>query len=165
MIELIKLNEIESVVEIFDDVKTGMNHKGINQWDFIYPNEKILEMDIIEGNAYGYYNKNEIIAYVSINESFDKEYETVNWHYIDNNPLIIHRLAVKSSAQGKGIAKKLISFVEDKAKFNGYKTIRLDAFSSNPNALGLYKSLGYRYAGDVNLRKGVFHCFEKILSK
>jgi ribosomal protein S18 acetylase RimI-like enzyme len=103
-----------------------------------------------------------LIGYISLNEIFSKEYNSVNWNYIDNGkPLIIHRLAVKSSFQGQGIAKKIIQFAENHAKNNGYRTIRLDAFSKNRQALGLYEKLEYKYAGDVLFRKGVFVCFDK----
>jgi hypothetical protein len=35
--------------------------------------------------------------------------------------------------------------------------------SQNPQALNLYRRLGYRDVGTVTLRKGLFHCFEKAL--
>ncbi|MEI6207692.1 MAG: hypothetical protein WCP20_12990 [Desulfuromonadales bacterium] len=41
-----------------------------------------------------------------------------------------------------------------------YSTIRLDAFAGNPCALALYERLGFRRAGSVSFRKGMFWCFE-----
>lgn len=161
MIELIKINELNAVIEIFKDVTKDMIKKGINQWDSIYPDYEALTKDINDNHAYGYYNNNNLIAYISINEHFAKNYETINWQYFDSRPLIIHRLAVKSKFQGHGIAKKMMCFAEHKAQLEGYSTIRLDAFSKNPYALKLYKSLSYKYVGDVRFRKGIFYCFEK----
>ena len=164
MIKLIEIEEIGSVTEVFKSVIEDMNTKGINQWDSVYPNEEVLCKDIQNKEAYGYYADNEMIGYVSINDKYSEEYKTVEWQYFDNKPFIIHRLAVKSNFQGQGIAKKLIYFAENQAKTQGYKTIRLDAFSQNPNALNLYKKLNYNYVGDVLFRKGLFHCFEKRIN-
>lgn len=47
----------------------------------------------------------------------------------------------------------------------GTYSLRLDAFSENPFALKLYRSLGYRETGTAVFRKGKFYLFEKNLDK
>ncbi len=41
------------------------------------------------------------------------------------------------------------------------EAIRLDAFTENPNALKLYKNLGYKIVGYADWRKGRFYLCEK----
>jgi ribosomal protein S18 acetylase RimI-like enzyme len=163
MIELIKITELQKALDLFEDVTNNMISNGINQWDSIYPNPATITTDIVSNHAHGYYLNNELVGYISINIHYDKEYESVTWEYPDVKPFIIHRLAIKSGFQGMGIAKKLMSFAENTAKSKEHHTIRLDAFSQNPTALSLYQRLGYRLAGKVTFRKGIFYCFEKSL--
>ena len=161
MIKQISIDYLKNAFNIFDDVKRDMVNNGIGQWDDIYPDFKIIENDIINKQAYGYFDNEQLVGYIVSNENFDEDYSAVTWKFTDNQPLIVHRLAVKSTFQGKGVAKKLIQL---KAKKDGCLTIRLDAFSSNPKATGFYKGLGYHLAGKVDFRKGMFYCFEKRIN-
>jgi ribosomal protein S18 acetylase RimI-like enzyme len=88
----------------------------------------------------------------------------VDWKYIHDKSLILHRLAIHPKHQKQGIARKMMAFYEDYAVQNGFKTIRFDTFSENPAAMNLYKSLGYNIPGYVNFKKGKFWVFEKQIS-
>lgn len=165
MIKQISIDNLKKALDIFDDVKRDMINSHIDQWDDIYPDFNIIENDILEKQAYGYFDNEQLVGYIVCNEKFNKEYNDVDWKFHNNTPLIVHRLAVKSKFQGMGVAKRLMQFVEIKAKDDGYLTIRLDAFSSNPKAIGFYQGLGYRLAGQVDFRKGMFYCFEKNIAK
>ena len=78
---------------------------------------------------------------------------------------VIHRMMVAPSFEGRGIARALLTFLEDRATSWGYASIRLDAFVRNPRAVRFYERCAYRRVGQVRFRKGDFHCFEKELSK
>ena len=45
------------------------------------------------------------------------------------------------------------------------KSIRLDTYSNNPQAINFYKKLGYKQLGTINLKpnKKHYYCFEKLL--
>ena len=58
-----------------------------------------------------------------------------------------------------------MDFAEEDAATKGYHTIRLDAFTQNPAAVALYERCGYRNAGTVRFRKGIFFCYEKKLNR
>lgn len=161
MIKQISIDYLKNAFDIFDDVKKDMIKNNIDQWDEIYPSFKIIENDIINHHGYGYFDNEQLIGYITVNEIFSEEYNVIDWKFHDDKPLIIHRLAVKSKFQDMGIAKKLMRFVETKAKNDGHVAIRLDAFSGNPKSVGFYERLGYSSAGQVYFRKGLFYCFEK----
>ena len=65
--------------------------------------------------------------------------------------------------QGKGIAKKLLKFVENFATKNNYSYTRLDAYSGNEKALKLYENFCYKKVGQIffPLRDLPFYCYEK----
>ena len=160
MIQKVTIQDIDVLLKLVQNVIHHMRNQGIDQWDEFYPDKEILEKDIYNQQAFGYYEDNALCAYLTLNEEFDEEYLKVNWK-TTGKPLIIHRLFIQAEKQGKGIAKKLIDFAEAYAKEHQYQSLRLDAFSKNPGALHLYESRGYIKAGEVQFRKGTFYCYEK----
>lgn len=61
----------------------------------------------------------------------------------------LRRLAVKSSARGHGIGRLLVAQVEQWAKENSFKTVRLGTGKAMNLARKLYASLGYEYSHTV----------------
>jgi hypothetical protein len=55
-------------------------------------------------------------------------------------------------------------YAEQYAKENYYCSLRLDAFVKNSFANRLYTKMGYDKPGIIELRKGLFNCYEKIIS-
>ncbi|MCP4685684.1 MAG: GNAT family N-acetyltransferase [bacterium] len=55
-----------------------------------------------------------------------------------------HNLQVRSELQGRGIGRRMMEFVEEKAREMGKKTLTLGVDDSNERAAGLYRKLGYR---------------------
>ncbi|MDP4145483.1 MAG: GNAT family N-acetyltransferase [Bacillota bacterium] len=161
MIVKIKENNINDIITIIRNAIVNMEAKGIYQWDDIYPNEEVLINDLNNGTLYGYIDEGAIKGIMVLNEYQEKEYETLDWSFNYGKHLIVHRLCINPSYQGKGIAKKLMNFAEQYAQESGYESIRLDAFTNNEAACNLYTGLGFREVGTVDFRKGKFYCFEK----
>jgi GNAT superfamily N-acetyltransferase len=88
----------------------------------------------------------------------------VDWSIRAPRVAVVHRLMVHPVCQGRGIGPYLMRFAELRARQLGYGAMRLDAFTRNPRSLHLYQRLGYRDAGPVRLRKGLFRCLEKDLA-
>ncbi|MDV7695550.1 GNAT family N-acetyltransferase [Chryseobacterium soli] len=153
------LVQIEKVLEA---VKADMRNNNIDQWDAEYPNKEILERDIESQVGWVSVENGEILSYMVLNESCDEEYNLLSWKY--SSPfLIIHRLFVSPSAQGKGVSSTMIQYAEQYASENNYHSIRLDAFSLNETANLVYLKKGYEFVGTVIFRKGVFNCYEKAI--
>lgn len=162
MIRPTELIDLPRILETLEQVKQNMLSQGIDQWDEEYPNENIIHRDIQKGQAYIYIQNKEILAYMVLNEEYDIEYNALNW----STPtpfVVIHRLFVKPTAQGKGISSQMIQYAEEYAKTNKYASIRFDAYSLNNTANAVYLKKGYTSVGTVQFRKGVFNCYEKAL--
>ena len=157
------IHEFEEVKKIYSDAITHMQNLGIDQWDDVYPNDNIIRRDIESKQLYVFLNDSIPISAIALNDLHMPEYSEVQWTYQDTKFLVVHRLCVSPSKQGQGFAKKTMQCAETIAKEKGYESIRLDAYSKNPAALGLYKKLGYIHAGEVESRKGMFYCFEKLI--
>lgn len=163
MIRKLTNDDMAMTAALFSMVISDLQKNGIDQWDEAYPSRAVLEADIAAGHAWGFMIDGEIAAYVAINGIADPAYEEVDWKFDHSRSAVVHRLAVNPQFRGRGIARRLMAFVEDCGRNQGYLAMRLDAFTGNPAALHLYDSLGYRRAGTVTFRKGSFVVFEKLL--
>lgn len=67
----------------------------------------------------------------------------------------IHKLYILPDAQGKGIGKSLISYVEHQAKHNNNLAITLNVNREN-NAIQFYKRIGFNECGieDIDIGQG-----------
>jgi putative acetyltransferase len=64
------------------------------------------------------------------------------WAYQDY--VEIKRVWIDPFARGLGLSKILMATLEDSAQNTGFKCARLETGIAQPEALGLYRSLGYR---------------------
>lgn len=158
--------DISDVMKVFRSCTEAMRLAKIFQWDDVYPNKELLEEDLKEGSLYVIRHEDICLGTVSFNEKQEDAYQQVDWRGSDP-VLVVHRLCVDPTFQGQGIAKYLMSFIENMALKRGYASIRLDAYSGNPKAVGLYERLGYQKVGSVTFprRDLPFYCFERILKE
>jgi ribosomal protein S18 acetylase RimI-like enzyme len=158
-------NDIERVMSLIKDCIRDMESHGIHQWGEYYPTRDIIQDDIENRSLYTTKEDDEVLGIIAINEEQPPEWEKVNWSTQEGRILTVHRLAVKPIRQEQGIARRLLDYAEDYAVYNGYKSIRLDAYSGNPRALKLYEKHGYKRVGQVCFpsRNLPFYCYEKIL--
>ena len=88
-------------------------------------------------------------------DSFDKECFEDEF-YIDT-------VSVFEKFQGKGIAKELFAFIENKAKEEGFKKVSLLVDFENPKALKLYEKIGYEKNCILEVSKHNYHHMIKML--
>jgi len=162
-IKLLNSGSADEIMKLIARATATLDEKGIPQWDEIYPDRGTIARDLESETLYGLMDENTIAGILVLNEKQDREYSEVAWALDDEKPLVLHRLCLCPDYQGRGLSKVMMEFVEDYARKNGYRSIRLDAFTLNPISLSLYRSRGFAARGEVSFRKGRFICFEKIL--
>lgn len=162
MIKKLSTDQLSEAFSIIESVIAKMNSEQIFQWDEHYPTCEIIEEDIDNGHAFGFFQSDELRGYIVLNEEYSPEYDSLEWKDKNDTALIVHRLSIKADCQGQGIAKQLMIFAEEYARNKGRSSIRLDAFLHNKAALHLYENLGYTKVGTVTFRKGEFYCYEKV---
>ena len=156
-------SELDSVMILVGDAIQDMEDNGIPQWDEIYPDRSIFGADIRAGELYCVKINGTIAGVMALNEYQSAEYDDIRWS--DNGPpLVIHRLCINPTFQGKGLAKLLVRFAEEYAQKHDYSSIRLDAFTVNEKAVGLYDAMNYLRKGIVKFRKGNFYCYKKFFN-
>ncbi len=59
----------------------------------------------------------------------------------------LKRVFVTRSARGKGVAAQIVAGLEDLGRAEGFNVMRLETGLASPDALALYRKLGYREIG------------------
>jgi len=154
------LEDLDAVMALVRSCTRHMDEQGIHQWDEIYPDEGTIQKDILKQHLHLVERNGDILGIIVLNDEQPPQYQSVNWQF-SGKALVIHRLAIRPTHQGHGLARKLMEYVRSYAEAGDYNTIRLDAFVHNRSAVGLYEHLGYRQAGTVSFRKGPFFCLER----
>ncbi|MDR2713197.1 MAG: GNAT family N-acetyltransferase [Clostridiales bacterium] len=154
------LEDLELIVALYEEAAGVMRREGIDQWDEIYPDRITLEQDLLRGEMF-LLIKEQPLAAMTLSAYQDEEYSQVNWAFCQGRALVLHRLCISPAFWGRGLAGQMMDFAEQWGRDQGFSTLRLDTFTTNPRALRLYQSRGYHLAGQVLFRKGLFNCYEK----
>lgn len=158
-----EFGDLNIIIDIFKNAIKVMEDNNIFQWDDIYPNNILLEQDILERQMYVVLKDNTIVSVVVVNNEYDEQYINGEWRYDNENFAVVHRLCVNPTFQNREIGKNTMILIENLLKDNGIQSIRLDSFSLNLYALKMYEKLGYQKVGEANFRKGLFYLLEKKL--
>lgn len=117
-----------------------------------YSKEHILKELSEEKNDYYFVLfKNEIIGNFRI--IWDKKLEGLS----TEKQVKLHRIYLHPKTHGNGIGKKLLSWLEEKAKNTHYEIIWLDAMNEQPQAFKFYKNLGFQYHSHTFLPFDLLH--------
>jgi len=154
------MEDLDRVNAIVRAAGRHLDDLGIPQWDDIYPGEAIVRTDVERGELWVIEADGDVAGLVSLNEDQSPEYRDVPWRF-GGKVLVVHRLAVDPARQRRGLAAALMTYAEQEAAAREYDAIRLDVFTRNPAATALYERRGYRRAGTVRFRKGLFFCYER----
>jgi GNAT superfamily N-acetyltransferase len=77
----------------------------------------------------------------------------------------IKRMYVIPHARGRGVARALLSALEDQARSLGYTVARLDTGPHQPQAEHMYRSAGYEEIGNFNANPFASFWGEKTLAE
>lgn len=166
MIRRAKLSEIPEILKVTKACAAHMIAKGIFQWNEHYPSFQAFEKDIVREELYVYEKDGKIIGGIVVSTYMDEEYIPINWLTPNEKNIYIHRLFVHPENQSQGLAQKLMGFAEQKARTDGFSSVRLDTFSQNQRNQRFYEKRGYQKLGDIFFPKQSthpFHCYELVL--
>jgi ribosomal protein S18 acetylase RimI-like enzyme len=160
------LLDIEPIMQLVKVVVPLMIQAGNFQWDDMYPNPAVFETDIQLQQLWLAEIDGTIAGIAAITTDQEPEYAKVGWN-INENAIVIHRLAVHPAYQGKGVAVALLKQAELIAANRNIPVLRVDTNSMNKATQALFPRLGYEFAGEIDLsfRPGLlFYCYEKRLA-
>jgi ribosomal protein S18 acetylase RimI-like enzyme len=163
IIRLATITDLPQIMQLVAGVVPEMNAAGNFQWDNMYPNLQVFEKDIALNQLWVAQIDDNIAGIAAITTDQEPEYAQVGWD-VNQEAIVIHRLAVNIKHQGKGIAAALLLQAEKEAITRNIKFLRIDTNTANQATQKLFPKLGYQYAGEIglgfrpNLR---FYCYQK----
>jgi ribosomal protein S18 acetylase RimI-like enzyme len=83
----------------------------------------------------------------------------------DDAPAEVKRMWVSPAARGLGLGRRLLTELEAHAAARGVTTLRLETNGTLAEAIGLYRSAGYREVGAFSDEPYAHHWFEKKLGQ
>jgi GNAT superfamily N-acetyltransferase len=75
----------------------------------------------------------------------------------------VKRVYLRPAARGRGLGRALMEALEEDGRRLGLERLRLDTGDRQPEALGLFRALGYRDIDDYNGNPFASHWMEKAL--
>lgn len=170
--ELGVVSDIDAVDALYetahDMLEREINYPGWKRG--VYPIREDAVNGINAKELFVVQYKGELVGSIILNHKAENAHCIVNWQISadDREVLIIHTFVIHPSYSKMGIGKKVIGFVEELAKQNKMKAIRLDVYEKNIPAIKLYEKCGYQYIQTVDLGYGKmglnwFKLYEKLL--
>lgn len=157
----ISKGEKEEVLQLFKEAAEKIHKMNIDHWQYWKnpPKEKIKWIEQgIENNEFFFINTsdNKNLGMVRIlNE------DVLYWGKQEHKATYIHSLVVREKYNGKGLGTRIIQEIENQAKRNNCKYLRLDADSKNPKLCHYYEKLGFKHVGTKKLPLSVYNLYQK----
>ena len=153
--------EIVAVGEFYDRIVQWLdNHINYPKWMYrIYPSESWAREMTEAGEQYVCVDNGKMVGVFVLNTDPQGAYRKGEWavDLPDGSYMVLHALAIDPELQSQGLGSQIIRFCVEKAKAEGFKTIRVDIVPGNDPARRLYEKNGFQYAGDVDLERGIEH--------
>lgn len=146
---LARKEDVPQIVTIIEEAKEVLRKSGSPQWQEGSPNESMIYEDI--DNDYGYVlvYDTAVVGYLAMINQEDEDYKILsNWQQ-NSDYVVIHRVAISSNYQGRGLANYFFSNIFSIALSKGYSAVRIDTHRVNLTMQTLLEKFDFVYRGIV----------------
>jgi GNAT superfamily N-acetyltransferase len=159
-----ELSETAPIWELLQQAILRRKNDGSNQWQDGYPNLNVVKNDIEKGYGFVLVEGEKIIGYVAVIINNEPAYEAIEGKWLTNDDfVVIHRVAIAENHLGKGLAKKIMNYVEDFALQNNIYSIKADTNFDNFAMMKIFENSHYTLCGEVFFRGAPRKAYEKVL--
>jgi len=166
-IRLAVQEDVASVIELLRRIVPSMRAAGNLQWDENYPTAAVFEHDVEQRQLWVAEVDGALAGMIAVTTGQEPEYGHAGWD-VEENGVMVHRLAVDPKFRGAGMAAALMQKAEEVAMERGFPAVRTDTSVENEAAQRLFLKLGYGKTGEIGLsfRPGLrVICYEKRLNQ
>ncbi|BCD12544.1 GNAT family N-acetyltransferase [Bacillus cereus] len=143
--------ESDSIITLLKEVAHWLQHKEVDQWQYLLGGEatdEILE-GIREKYTYVITKEDEIIGTVTVSPKQNEWDEHIFGKEEVSNSLYIHRFAVKRKYKGNGIGEWILQWIEENVQHDK-EFLKLDCVGHNRALNDFYKKNGFDYVGSTD---------------
>ena len=157
--------DIPAIWEILQQAIQRRKKDGSNQWQDGYPNLDVVKNDIDKGAGFFLTEGVAIAGYSAVLINDEPAYSAIEGEWLTNGDFVVlHRIAISEKYIGKGLSKRILSFIEDFAIAHNIYSIKADTNFDNPAMLKIFEDLAYVYCGEVYFRGAARKAYEKVLA-
>ncbi len=152
-------NDVDRIIEIFDEARGTIAKLGIDQWQDGYPTREIADDDISAERSYVIEIDGKVCATFVILLGGDPTYNIIyDGEWLCGNEekryAAIHRVAIAVECRGHGIAEEMLSFVGKIAKEHDLLSLRIDTHEGNIVMRRMLERNRFTYCGVIHLENG-----------
>ena len=152
-------DEIDDTAQFYINVVKRMMETGTNypKWRRDYPDRNSVVSAYQRGNQYICLSEGGLSGAFVLNDDPGGAYEKGDWSvFLEKGEYrVIHTLAVDEAHRGCGIASEMVRYSLEKSKQEGCRAVRVDVVPDNYPAQKLYTRLGFTFAGEKDLERGI----------
>jgi GNAT superfamily N-acetyltransferase len=142
-------DELDTVVELWDEASRWLASRGINQWQY-RPRRDAIAQNIAAGDQCWLVEEDgQVIGTISLDDCADAEF----WQQEDepDSALYAHRMVTIREVAGREIGSALLDWASVRAASLGKRWLRLDAWRSSPELQRYYADRGFQHVRTVEL--------------
>lgn len=159
-------SEIPVIWDILQQAIARRKEDGSEQWQDGYPNLQSVQNDVEKDQGFVLTEGETITGYSAVLINDEPEYAKIIGKWLTNDDFVVfHRVAISENHLGKGLAKKMLEYIEEFALSNNIYSVKADTNFDNTAMLKIFEKSGYKYCGKVYFRGGERRAFEKVLPK
>ncbi|HGH7182488.1 GNAT family N-acetyltransferase [Bacillus cereus] len=143
--------ESDSIITLLKEVAQWLQHKEVDQWQYLLGGEATAEIleAIREQYTYVVMKEDEIVGTVTVSPKQNEWDEYIFGKEEVSDSLYIHRFAVKRKYKGNGIGEWMLRWIEENVQHDkGY--LKLDCVGHNRILNDFYKRSGFEYVGSTD---------------
>ena len=157
------LKDVPEIAAILRRAAEAMTLDGNPQWTAAYPVADDVIEDVLNGTAY-VLEDDRIVAYGALIFTGEAAYEALEGEWLsDAKYAVVHRLAVDSALNGRGLGGRFLKLCENLAVEKGCGSFRIDTKDTNKRMLRLLEKSGFEYCGEVRYDDRLRRAFEKLI--
>ncbi|ASI78478.1 GNAT family N-acetyltransferase [Bacillus pacificus] len=143
--------ESDSIITLLKEVAQWLQHKEVDQWQYLLGEEATAEIleSIKEKYTYVVTKEDEIIGTVTVSPKQNEWDEHILGKEEVSNSLYIHRFAVKRKYKGNGIGEWMLQWIEENVQHDK-EFLKLDCVGHNRILNDFYKRNGFEYVGSTD---------------
>ncbi|MES9700771.1 MULTISPECIES: GNAT family N-acetyltransferase [Bacillus] len=144
-------DESNSIIALLKEVAQWLQHKEVDQWQYLLGGEATVEIleGIKEKYTYVVMKEEEIVGTVTVVLKQNEWDERIFGKEEVSNSLYIHRFAVKRKYKGNGIGEWILQWVEENIQ-RDKEYLKLDCVGHNRTLNDFYKRSGFEYVGSTD---------------
>ncbi|MBQ8803334.1 MAG: N-acetyltransferase [Tyzzerella sp.] len=154
-----EMKHLDALTKLYDKVTEYLvSHINYPKWTpGVYPGRESIREAIEKGIQYACFDVDKAVGAFILNEDPQGAYSEGEWvtDAEEGEFLVIHTLASDPECYGKGTGKRMVDFCIETAKECQKKAVRLDVVPDNIPARKLYEKMGFVFAGEKDLKRGI----------